>query len=288
METKNPLDSFIFEKILFKSNDKYSTTLYGTIDDKPAIVVLQKLTWNDSSREIFLKNILSSDIKISNGKWSSMLCSFKDDIISNVICPASEEDVIKYSYQENVVISETIEYYNTYTVPYIQQSILNNKPDLSWINRILIDESEQDRVIYNDPTDFVFVKGFKWLSENTSDFSGLVILRAKEIYSLRDINGGDIMLLEKIKMMIISTVYEKYQLSSDKLRIFVHYQPTFYHFHIHVNIITNSQGWDAGKCHTLDNIISNLRIHPNYYQLCTINFETSTNSLFLKQVKNLS
>jgi m7GpppX diphosphatase len=286
METINPLKSFKLEKILFKNNDKYTTTLYGLIDDKPAIVILQKLSWNDSTRESFFENIISHNIKISNGKWLNMLCSFKDDIISNIICPASEEDIIKYSPQENINMSEPIEYYYKYSVPFIQDSILNNKPDLSWIHRILIGESEQNRILYNDPIDFVFVKGFKWLSENTTDFSGLVIVRAKELYLLRDINGDHIELLEKIRMIIYQTVYEKYKLSYEKLRIFIHYHPTFYHFHIHVNVITNSQGWDAGRCHMLDTIISNIKINPNYYQLCTLNFETQLNSLFLKHVEN--
>jgi len=289
METSNPLTSFKLDRILFKGNDKYTTTLYGTIDDKPAIVILQKLSWNDSTRKSFFENILSFDIKISNGKWLNMLCTYEDNIASNIICPASEEDLIKYSPQENVTISETIEYYNKYSAPYIKESILNNKPDLSWINRILSGESEQDRILYdNNLEDFIFMKGFKWLSESTSDFSGLVIVRNKELYSLRDLNGDHIELLERIKMMIIKIVYERYNLSFDKLRIFVHYQPTFYHFHVHVNIITNSQGWDAGRCHMLDTIISNLKINPNYYQLCTLNFETPLNSLFLKYTENLN
>lgn len=287
MYTNNPLKSFIFDKILFVNNDKYTTTLYGTIDDKSVIVVLQKLSWNDSTRESFFQNMLSNDIKISNGKWLNMLCTFKDDIISNIICPASEEDIIKYSPEEKVSVSETIEYYNNYTSPYIKESILINKPDLSWINRILIGESEQDRILYND-VDFIFMKGFKWLFDIRSEFSGLVIVRNTELYSLRDIKGEHIKLLENIKMIIIRTLYQKNNLSFDKLRIFVHYQPTFYHFHIHVNIITNSQGWETGRCHMLDNIISNLKINPNYYQLCTLNFETSSNSLFSKYMENIN
>lgn len=286
METNNPLEYFTLDRLLFKNNDKYTTILYGKINDEPAIVILQKTHWNDSSREFFFQNILSNDIKVLNGKWLNMSCIFKDNITTNIICPASEEDVIKYSYQENINMTETIEYYYKYSVPFIQESIINNKPDLSWINRILIGESEQDRILYNDPEDFIFMKGFRWLSENISDFSGLVIVRAKELYSLRDINGDHVELLSKIKFIITLTLHEKYKLSPEKLRFFVHYHPTFYHFHIHVNIITNSQGWDAGRCHMLDNIISNLKITPNYYQLCTLNFETSLNSLFLKHVEN--
>ena len=105
---------------------------------------------------------------------------------------------------------------------------------------------------------------------------------------MRDINGDHISMLENIQDVIIKIVSEKYNLPKQKLRIFVHYLPTFFHFHIHVNAITNSQGWDAGRCHMLDTIISNIKLNHNYYQLCTLTYQIPVNSFFTRYIENNS
>jgi m7GpppX diphosphatase len=188
--------------------------------------------------------------------------------------------------KKGFIRAEVIAYedYIKYTQPFIEKSIKNNEPDITWIERILIGEKERDRILFDDKdpnTGFVIVQGFEWNSDNLSELSCLVIVRNNKIRSLRDLRYEHLYLLEKIKQAVYGTIKSCYNISSDKLRLFVHYQPTFYHFHIHVSSINNMSGFNAGKSHILDNIISNIKLCPQYYQLSTIVYEISDNSPLL-------
>jgi m7GpppX diphosphatase len=49
---------------------------------------------------------------------------------------------------------------------------------------------------------------------------------------------------------------EKYGIAEDKLRIFVHYQPTYYHFHVHfVHTSYMGGGTACGQAILLDDVI---------------------------------
>ena len=49
---------------------------------------------------------------------------------------------------------------------------------------------------------------------------------------------------------------EKYGIGEEKLRIFIHYQPTYYHFHVHfVHTSHVGMGIAAGQAHLLDDVI---------------------------------
>eukprot|EP00959_Pyramimonas_sp_CCMP1952_P059739 1247841-Pyramimonas_sp.AAC.3 len=58
---------------------------------------------------------------------------------------------------------------------------------------------------------------------------------------------------------------EKYGLGEEKLRIFVHYQPTYYHFHVHfVHTSHVGMGIAAGQAHLLDDIIGEQSQSPDW------------------------
>lgn len=50
---------------------------------------------------------------------------------------------------------------------------------------------------------------------------------------------------------------DKYGVRADELRIFVHYQPSYYHLHVHFLHTKHDAGASmaAGKAHLLDDII---------------------------------
>lgn len=49
---------------------------------------------------------------------------------------------------------------------------------------------------------------------------------------------------------------ERYGVAADALRLFVHYPPSYYHFHVHITHINwEEPGLLAGKAHLLDNVI---------------------------------
>jgi m7GpppX diphosphatase len=118
----------------------------------------------------------------------------------------------------------------------------------------------------------------------------LVLVDDEELKSLRDLTSEHLPLLKDIRRAIGEVVPKKYASISSKqqLRIFVHYQPTYYHFHVHVtNVELENSKCYIGTSHLLDDIIDNIEILGSYYQIKTMHYtmgtETDLYSLFMTQ-----
>jgi len=80
-------------------------------------------------------------------------------------------------------------------------------------------------------------------------------------------------MLEKIKEKGYETIQEKFGLKKDQIRAYFHYQPSYYHLHIHFTSLKyEAPGTYCGKAHLLSTIIDNIKIMPDYYQKVTIAF----------------
>ena len=51
----------------------------------------------------------------------------------------------------------------------------------------------------------------------------------------------------------------------NQIRIFIHYQPQFYHFHIHFTRLENEVGCSVERGHLVSDIIQNIEMDSNYY-----------------------
>lgn len=59
----------------------------------------------------------------------------------------------------------------------------------------------------------------------------------------------------------------------NKIRAFIHYQPTFYYFHIHyLNIDFDSNSIQIKRAHDLFGVIQNLKLDSEYYKKIEINY----------------
>ena len=69
---------------------------------------------------------------------------------------------------------------------------------------------------------------------------------------------------------MLQAVEERYGVQADQLRIFVHYQPSYYHFHVHVCHVglTVSAGMAVGKAYLLDDIIGTFHSIPKLSLAC--------------------
>ncbi len=57
-------------------------------------------------------------------------------------------------------------------------------------------------------------------------------------------------------------IEQRYGVQPSQLRIYVHYQPSYYHFHVHfchTGLNANGPGAAIGKAHLLDDIIGDRR-----------------------------
>lgn len=79
-------------------------------------------------------------------------------------------------------------------------------------------------------------------------------------------------------------IKSKYGLDASQLRTYLHYQPSFYHLHVHFTCLKHeAAGILAERAHLLTTVINNLEITSDYYKKATIPFIVRENDgMFLK------
>lgn len=146
-----------------------------------------------------------------------------------------------------------------------------------WVYNILDGLAEQDKILYRDDF-FVLLPNYTWnylptltnMDLTNTDLNQMYLLAFptnKTIYSLRDLDGSHIELLEHIEKKTLQTIKFIFGFDSKIIKSFVHYSPTTYHLHIHWVLISNSNvNSSVEYSHSLSNIIINLKIKNDYYQ----------------------
>jgi m7GpppX diphosphatase len=110
----------------------------------------------------------------------------------------------------------------------------------------------------------------------------LAIAKNSAIRSLRDLDGNKHLdLLKGIRRAVFEQVPLRYPgISGAQLRCFIHYQPTYYHFHVHVVHVDMVDGIGAlvGQAHLLDDVIDNLsNFGADFYQRKTLTYQLGRN-----------
>ncbi|EDR22058.1 scavenger mRNA-decapping enzyme DcpS, putative [Entamoeba dispar SAW760] len=194
----------------------------------------------------------------------------------DVISPATQHDIEKNKPQKYELFTETPQIFNSITLPFI-----NSIPpsEFQWIYNILNGTAEQDNVLIND-NDYVSLLDMKWDRQNLNQVYGLVLVRDHSIHSLRALNQNHIQLLERIEKTTTKVLTNNYGLKENEIITFVHYIPSFWHFHIHFCTIHSplfqSLNSVIGRAIPLIDIIQNLKMKGNYYQTINIGLRLNT------------
>ncbi|VDO14080.1 unnamed protein product, partial [Brugia timori] len=153
-------------------------------------------------------------------------------IKTTLINPCTEKHIAKYRDQKRYVIYETPDDYKTITLPYLEEQQFTMK----WIFNMLEHKAEMDRIIFEDAdpeNGFILAPDLKWDGKNLANLYVLAIIRRKGIKSIRDLTSNDLPLLENISKKSYIAIKEKYGIDKHQIRAYFHYQPTFYHLHVH-------------------------------------------------------
>lgn len=189
----------------------------------------------------------------------------------SIIYPATEKHIAKYIEQKLFLIEETPELYQNVILPFL----LRDKFSLDWVYNILEHKQEQDKIVFEDldPQDgFILVPDYKWNGQIESMYL-LAISMDRGIKSIRDLNEKHLPLLEKIKTESLKAIKDKYGLDAKQIRAYFHYQPTFYHLHVHFTYLQyDAPGIFCEKSHLLNTVINNIKLKPDYYQQATLTF----------------
>ncbi|OCF35037.1 hypothetical protein I316_03077 [Kwoniella heveanensis BCC8398] len=263
------LRAFTPTRVLSESTSTGSIYVLGTLSDSPTIVHLQKTVLASDQVEGVVSGLDRLDVFLENAPyfsahgWLQTPPTRSADLAIKIIHPATEAHIRKYSTQERYVVTETREVYDTVVKRYIGSF---DESRLAWVYAILEGRKEADRVLYRQEGEdgFVLLPDLKWDQTSMSALYLTVLVHTRRISTLRDLTRAHIPLLQSIKQKTFETVRAKYDVPASKLRLFVHYQPSYYHFHVHVVHVDHeaSAGMLVGQAHMLEDLITLLELSP--------------------------
>ncbi|GAA6224235.1 m7GpppX diphosphatase [Lates japonicus] len=273
-ESENILSGFKTSTVLSDSAREKNIFIHGKLADQDAVVILEKTPIReDTLAEIFSGSRLKLEMR------NDIYCTYQlqapphlNEIKTTVVCPATEKHVKKYQRQESSLVEETGTDYQSITLPYIQKQSFS----VQWVYNILEKKAEAERIVYEDPdpeVGFVLLPDFKWDQKQVDDLYLIAITHQRDIRSLRDLSSEHIPLLQNIFQKGKEAILQRYNLPASKLRIYLHYQPSYYHLHVHFTKLGyEAPGCGVERAHLLADVIQNLQSDPNYYKNRTLYF----------------
>ncbi|SCU88947.1 LAFA_0E15412g1_1 [Lachancea sp. 'fantastica'] len=248
---------FVYDtNVLKKENGRNTPVLHNCEDEFSCLKTIEEM-----------REIASNDIYY----WGAGL--LKQDLERNptakinLIWPATSVHIRKYEVQDYHMLRETPEIYERVVKPYIEE--MSSESRLKWVHNILYNGAESERVVYKDfveenmPKGFLVLPDMKWDGVNLDSLYLVALVFRNDIRSLRDLRPEHkpwlVELLTKIKT-VIPACYN-YAIHPDELRIFLHYQPSYYHFHIHIVNVKHGglgDGISSGKAFLLEEVIEQL------------------------------
>lgn len=198
---------------------------------------------------------------------SGTLANAPPDLKIDLIWPCTDKQVKKYSPQEVRMVTETPQIYAEHVRPYIQT--MRDEGRLNWVFNILDGKSEQDAVILRESgtgadgqdESYMLLPDMNWDRKTLTSLHLLATPYRRDIWSLRDLRKRHVDWLKDMRQKVIQATIKVYdQLEEDQIKLYIHYQPTHYHFHIHVvhvmAEVTSTQA--VGKAFGLENVIAQL------------------------------
>ncbi|KAI5306986.1 hypothetical protein KEM56_005905 [Ascosphaera pollenicola] len=190
----------------------------------------------------------------------------RPDLQLKLIYPCTEKYIRKYSAQPLRKVIETPETYQKLVRPWMEKQREGGR--LKWVYNILDGITEVQDVIFrhNDPlTGFVLLPDSQWDRKTLGTLHLLVLTERRDLMSIRDLTKNDLPWLKLMYDNLIREVTRVYPaLSKDEIQLYFHYQPTYYHMHIHItNVHTEPTGGQAiGKAITVEDVLSRLESLP--------------------------
>lgn len=211
-------------------------TLLGSIDDKPALLTVERAAFPSDAKTLVafhqclsnIKNLGTNDIYhwylASVGKAEDI----SPDLKLNLIHPCTEKHIKKYSPQGFRMVTETPETYKDHIRPYIEKQ--REAGRLDWVFNILEGRKEQKDIIYRDPGQegaldeaFLLAPDLNWDRETITSLHLLGLVQRRDIWSLRDLKKRHVVWLKHMRDKILEATVKKYpDVEKDQLKLYMH------------------------------------------------------------------
>jgi len=214
-----------------------------------------------------------------------------------LISPASDRQIQRFMPSTgSSLIQETAMIYDAVTKPFIQHIV--DGSSLGWIKNIIEGKKEKERILVDTP-EYLLNIDTKWRThpdpftvpreewfqhQSTEDLYCLGFIKKDGVANLRDLTMKHVPVLRAMLNEGCETIEKIYGVVKDQLRVFVHYQPQFYHFHVHFTRLENEIGAQTERAHLLSDIIQNLEMDTDYYKKRTITYKLQKKSPLYKQI----
>ncbi|KPI38033.1 m7GpppX diphosphatase [Cyphellophora attinorum] len=274
-------------------------TLLGTINSLPALLTLERSSFPTSPNSIppLLSRLTSTTNLGANDIYRWYLSSLAPPVTSdtttptdhdlklNLIHPCTPRHISKYTRQRLRHVTETPSIYAQHIRPYI--AFQRQEGRLDWIFNILDGKTEQEDVIlrsnWNSPSGdegFLLLPDLNWDRKTIESLHLLALVQRRDIWSLRDLRKKHVPWLRNLRTEVVkgaaslrfplgktNDAVDKQEgqksaaIDEDELKCYVHYHPTYYHFHVHVvHVMLEAEGGtqNVGKAWELGGLIATL------------------------------
>lgn len=204
---------------------------------------------NASNIKSYNKILMSNDIYtkydatlIINGE---LIVNFKTNKSNN------EKQVIKETYQD-----------------YLDYISIRDFSNEQWIYNIINGNSEQDSILYsNFEEELIIISSFTWNQTNINKLHILSIHSNLNKRCLRDLVSSDIQWIENALKISYQIILNKFTIKQDKIKTFIHYEPSTYQLHIHfqhIDFIDSNSSCEYS--HEINSVLFNLQLDSDYYK----------------------
>uniref|UniRef100_A0A8C8BGC9 m7GpppX diphosphatase n=1 Tax=Otus sunia TaxID=257818 RepID=A0A8C8BGC9_9STRI len=276
-----PLAELRLRRVLRESARDKAVFLHGEVrggggEGTDAVVILEKTPFQEEKVLELLKKHTKLELQMRNDIYSTYHLyppPELSEIKTTVVYPATEKHLQKYLRQEVRLIRETWEDYKNITLPFIQSQSFS----IQWVYNILEKKAEADRIIHENPdpcNGFVLVPDFKWNQNQVC----LLLLPWKRS-CLSEGNPEEMPLNDSSE-----AVAKRFGVPGSQLRVYLHYQPSYYHLHVHFTALGyDAPGSSVERAHLLADVIDNLAMDSMYYQKRALTFALRADELLLKK-----
>ncbi|KAL7074080.1 hypothetical protein ACQ4LE_006715 [Meloidogyne hapla] len=271
------LNDFVYKEVLGGDPTRKSLFVLLEKGEEKAVLLCNKEAFEEDDNLIpkWIKtaklHLLTKNDKYGN--YEMALDPEKNLLKTTLIYPANDFDIQKYRRQEAFILYETPEDYKNITCNYLVET--KQMENLKWVYNFLDKKSEEERIIFENPdkqNGFILAPDLKWNGTNLDELYLLAVAHRRDLHSIRDLTPTELPLLENIRDECVKIIQEKYGLKKSQLKMYFHYQPTFYHLHVHiVHIKYEAPGLGCTSI-LLDTVIENLKIFPDFYAKATLPF----------------
>ena len=166
------------------------------------------------------------------------------------------------------VVTEIPEVFKNMVRPFMERERGGGR--LDWVFNIIEGRTEQEDIIVRESRDlgkdeegFLLLPDMNWDRSTMGSLRILGLVERRDLWSLRDLRKKDVVWLKGVYRRVLRAVAKRYEdkgVEEDMLKVYMHYQPTYYHFHMHiVSVDLEPNATQAvGKAFSLPNLIAQL------------------------------